>query len=290
MTTPRLNDILADRSCVGAFRVTDDALVSLRSSGPGIAESAARMSRVWASLNTFMPDAATVIAKRGDSLTVASQKGGLILEAAGAFNIGLLRTVLSGEDIGLPPAPANDTPIAQPGTRALMNLATWITDIEAERALVLTVGDVCHRLWARRGQFALEDGQTPGDLAKTILAVTETGAPVELTYAAWSDPAPTPCLAPMALFTGAEVRDDGWAFDASGLLSSMPANATLDQLRQMLAMRDSLVDWGQGHPFAVTVIRQGRAPEVVASRKDQTTVRLVGQNWVCPSIDSTTER
>lgn len=278
MALSQLDTIFASSACRGAFQLDGGELVSLTRGDPSVSDDAERTKGLWSSLSAFVPDLSTVIAKRDTGVSIASARGGVILETSAPVNIGMVRAALRNEapieleDVGLDQLDAG-------GTRALWALSSWIEGTETERAMRVCVGDEALMLWARKGKFGLPSGVTPGAVAKSILSANETGKPVTLSFEALDGSSAKAVHGPLALFSADQSAEDEWHFNISGLPTRRPEDASLQTTGRMLGLHAHLKSWRDGQPFEVTILRDCGRPQVIAqgTNPDEIRILLSGQ-------------
>lgn len=266
--------ILDSGACRGAFQFTDSELVSLTPSDAAVCDDARRTKDVWSCLAECVPDVDTIIAKRDTGLSIASVRGGVILETSAPVNIGMLRVALRHEEL-VQFDDENPAAFAAGGTRALWNLANWIEMIETSRHLRVDVGAKAFTLWAHKGKFGLPDGLTLDDVTKTVLSANESGAAVTMTYDVSTTATPDKAHEPMTLFGPVSKDADEWRFDVAGVPTMCPQDTTLKTTGRMLALHARLQSWGAGQPFEITVLRDGCSPTVVADGKEPNQIRIL---------------
>lgn len=254
----QLDYILNGAVCQAAFQLDGDALTALKAGAPAMVGAAERTRDLWASLASVAPDAGIMIAKRDGAVSIASRKGGLIIEASGALNLGMLRGALQNEEAIQPSPTAKGAGLSLPGPKALYKLADWISGTEMGREIALRIGDKDATIWARQGRFATEEGTSPNDLAADILIAAAAGAAVTLSYKAWPANPPEMPLAPIALFSCAPSETTEWVLDDTGLPQVCPKTATLEDVAKTSVFVESLLSWAEGQPSEVAVL--GDAP------------------------------
>ncbi len=264
MKPTKLDFIINSASCSAAFQLSDAGLTPLKPSTPKLADAAGRTRDLWASLDALVPDSGIMIAKRDDGQSVASRKGGLIIEATGAINIGIMRAAMQNEDAVKPNLADGLSEDQQPGPKALWNLARWIEQIEANRVLVVTAGDTELKLWARKGRFGTETGVMASDVASAVLEAGSAKKPISLAYDMWTEDAPELVCDPVDLFSRVPSDAAEWVMDNTGCPRTSPKNATLEDAAQAAALAERLLLWGEGRPSEVAILREGGAKEIVA--------------------------
>ncbi len=281
MAVSDLNSIISSSACRGAFQLSDGELTSLSGGDASAIDDARRTKDLWSSLASFVPDLGTVVAKRESGISIASMRGGIILEVSAPVNIGIVRAALrneskiSFEDDG-------KTPLVADGAKALWTLASWIDGIETRRALRVSVGTDVFRLWARKGKFGLKSDKTPADLAGFVLSANETAGPVTLSYDVSDDDAPDAVHLPLDLLATGETEKDEWHFDNLGVPKMRPRHACLKTAGRMLSLHAQLKSWGAGQPFEVTILRDGGPPEVIVEGSDPSLTRILLDGHVGP--------
>lgn len=269
--------MLSGAACRGAFQLTDGELVSLTRNDKTVCEDAHRTRDVLSSLAECLPDVGTIIAKRETGLSIASIRGGLILETSAPVNIGMLRVALRNEEV-VQFDQSGTTAIAAGGTRALWNLATWIEMIETARTIRVCAGADSFTLWARKGKFGMLDKSTPSELAAAVLSANQSGAAVTLSYEEDHDVTADAVHEPLALFepaTPEATEANEWQFDMAGVPTTRPKHTTLKTTGRMLALHTHLQSWGAGQAFEVTVLRDGETPRVIAQGHESNQIRIL---------------
>jgi hypothetical protein len=267
MSAAALDMILNSPTCRGAFRLDGDRMEPLKVSGPNAGEAAERMRDLWVSLNAVVPDADLVIGKHADGYSVASQRGGMLLETNSLPNLGILRSALKNEDTITPAATDAKGP-----ANAVLDLASWIDGTETRRAMEVVAGEARIRLWARKGRFGLLDGQTPATVAEHVSTASDAGQKVLLTLVEWTSDAPDMTFQPLELL--APSASDNWVFGANGTPEAAPRSATLDQASKAATLAQRLATWGQGNPFQIEVLRDNASRDVIARSEDATRIEL----------------
>lgn len=260
-----LEYILQNTACRGAFMVNGDTLTPLSSVDSSVAQGAQRTRNLWASLAPLVSDAGMVIGTRGAEQSIASSRGGVIVEASRALNLGVLRAALKRQDPVAPQTAPDQAPALSEGLIALCTLADWIAAIEAPRCLRVHLGPDAWDLVAARGRFRPAGDGTPQSLVAALLAAAEAGADLALSYTDLPDPLGTCDLEPLALFGAARNATGEWHLKSNGAPISIPQTATLAGLRDMAQLARHLTDWRQGLPFELAVLRDGRTKEIVAT-------------------------
>ena len=264
MSSAAMDSILNSAACRGAFRMKGNEIEPLKAGASALGEQAQRTRNLWAHVGAMVSDSGLMIAKKQDALSVASAKGGLILETSGPLNIGMLKVAVQDEARVTPSEVEVDPDAAGPGPKAVWSLARWIERIETRRALKLTAGSKCWTLWAEKGRFGLEPGKTVDTLIGDMLSAGKSGAPIELTYVAWDDAAVSPVLEPTELFMRKETAEYEWMIFEDGCLAALPNGASLEQAHAATALAQQLAAWCAGHPFEVAVFGEGAMRHVVA--------------------------
>lgn len=263
MSAAQLEKIYRSPACLGAFKLGGGDLLSLTDAEPSVVIAAQRTADLCSSLASLIPDLGTLIAKREKGMSIATARGGIILEASAPINIGMLRSALrDAETIALEQTATSLS--ASAGTKALVNLANWIQQVETTRAMHLTAGDTVVKLWARKGKFGLADGVASSNIASAIFEGAKAAKPISLSYDILATDYPSCGLDPVALF--GQENPDGldWTYDTGGAPQSFPADATVQSCGQMLALNDQLRNWGEGQAFEVTILRKDRPPVAIA--------------------------
>lgn len=263
MSSPALETILKAPTCHGVYRVDGPHLQALKARASLSDGAAARTRDMWAHLASVLPEAGLIIGKRGDAYSIASEQGGLILEAGALPNLGMLRAAVKREE---PSRPQLETPSEHQGSAgitALLAMARWIDGIEAPRYLKVAAGSDVIPVWAKQGRFGLGSACPLDSVLPRLLAATQAGDAVNLTYGAWQE-----ADAPEMQYTPADLLDpDGlghWRFGPKGGVLNLPDRADADAAAELSAVAQSLASWGQGQPFEITVLGQGGTRHVVA--------------------------
>jgi len=267
MSSAALNSIVGSTACRGAFRLNGDEIEPIKAGPKTMGEAAARTRDLWASVGPIVSDAGLMIAKRDDAMSVASPKGGLIIEASGPINIGILRAALQNET-AVQPAALDATSALAPGPLALVSLAQWIADIEAPRALEINAGDTPLRLWARKGKFGLAGGSTAADIAACILNAGANNKPITLEYGSLGGDVPDMCYDPISFFTQSATDEANWVIDETGIPTAGPESARLEDAIQAMALAHCLKAWSTGTSFEVSVLDGNRQTQVIARAED----------------------
>ncbi len=279
MQSTALSTILDSGVCQGAYRLTGDDVEPLKPAKDTHRDAARRTRDLWASLGAIVSDVDLMIGKRNEALSIASHKGGMILETAGPVNIGILRAALQHEDAVRPTQQlANESDLGA-GIRALWALVRWIENVEASRAIRVQAGDSAIRLFARKGLFGLPDGAKIEDVATKILNAGQAGASVTLTYEPWPDTAPEMRLRPTELLPAAGADATDWVFDDAGVPAAVPRSATMDDATKASALAQRLSSWGEGRPFEVSVLRNGTTKQVVARKGPDDRILITTSNF-----------
>lgn len=274
----QLDYILQSATCAAAFQLNGDDMTSLKPSGPAMADAAVKTRALWASLDGLMPETAMMVAKRDGAISIASRKGGLIIEASGAVNLGILRGALQNEGM-VAPGLSHVLSATSPGPRALWSLADWIEQIEASREMQVDAGEQSITVWAQKGRFALPAGLTPSDLAKAVLAAGRASKPVELSYNPWSNgpgnAAPKMAYRPIDLFARTPSATAEWVLDDTGCPKTLPRSATLQDVAQAATLGENLLRWADGEPSEISVLN-GNAVLKTIARFDATSEISIG--------------
>lgn len=268
MTNVAMETILKSAACRGAFRLKDGALAPFVQGSSALETDAGLTRDLWVSLCGVTARPALMIAKKGEALSVASAKGGVIIETSGPINLGMLRAALQNEAPVLPLLSEEFDTTSFTGVTGLWALARWIEQIEAPRAIAVTDGDVTHLIYAEKGLFGLADGQTPAKVAAQLIAAEAAGAPITLTYVAWPDTAPAIAYQPAAFFHTASAAKADWIMSEGGRLLGVPACTSLQDIARATQLVARLSAWRDESVFDVTVLRDDASREVIA-RSDE---------------------
>jgi len=269
-----LDFVLSSAACRGAFIVGGNGVTPLAATSDAAKASAMRTRDVWASLTPIMSDAGFLIGEREAGVSIVSRKGGVIVEASGAVNLGILRAALQNEntvDVAV-----DSSVILGPcvGTNAIWALADWIDAIEAPRQLRLHLGEKTIDLTASKGRFAVADSSPPASVVDAITAAAEAGTPIELSYAGLPDSLGPVDLSPLDLFCPERVDSEEWIMGQSAMPLSVPVTASFAEVRQMAVLAQRLAAWGNGAPFELSILRNGTTKEVVARATNKNEIRM----------------
>lgn len=264
MSTTGLQYIVQNTACRGAFKVDGEDLTPLSAVDPSVEQGAHRTRNLWASLVPVVSDAGMMIGTRGAEQSIASARGGVIVEAKSAINLGILKAALNKQDPIQPDDAADMAPGITAGQIALWTLADWIATIEVPRCLRLHLGDEPWDVVVVKGQFGLPD-KTPQDLRTAILAAADADALLEVSYTELPG-SPGRCTHdPIEIFGPDRNSTGDWRLRSDGTPISVPTSATLPALRDIVVLGQRLTDWRQGRPFELAVLREGRTKEVIAT-------------------------
>lgn len=262
MSSTGLDYIVQNAACRGAFKVDGASLTPLSAVEPSVEQGAQRTRNLWASLVPVVSDAGLMIGTRGAEQSIASARGGVIVEAKSAINLGILKAALNKQDPIQPDA--GTAPDLDPGLTALWTLADWIAAIEVPRCLRVHLGAETWDVLAKQGRFSLIDA-TAEDLSKAILAAADAKTAIEVSYTELPDPA-APCAHdPIEIFGPDRNTTGDWRLRSDGSPVSVPTTATLPALRDIAVLGQRLTDWRQGRPFELAILRDGRTKEVIAT-------------------------
>jgi len=275
MSGAALETILSSPTTRGAFRLNSDGFETLKASPPEIEPLAQATRDLWACIGSLMAEPDLMVAKREGDLSVATAKGGLLLETSGPVNLGILRATMQSDEVVRPDFHEEVPTDAPAGISALWSLARWIELIEARRALVVTAGDAVFKLWAEKGCFGTSGDSTASDVTEAILAAADAEAPVTLEYAAWGDDAPQTCdTSPIALLAPAPEDDSDWLVFNDAMPVAAPPDASLDVAADATELSMRLTKWGAGRPFEVAVLNATAQRIVVAEAETPDRVRI----------------
>lgn len=259
-----LDMILKSPECRGAYKVDGADIAPLSGVKAAAGEDAARTRDIWARVGAQVSDSGLMIAKREDALSIASLKGGLILETSGPVNIGILKAALQNEDAVRPEIEATTDEIDDPGLRALWSLATWVEAIETPRLLRVTAGKAVCELVARKGRFQPLGKVSPSGIADTLLAAGNSEHPITLTYGSLPSRLPQMRFAPLDLLCAQKGKRVGWIVAADGRFNDVPGDASLGNAKDIFALAKLLGAWGGGRPFEVAILQDNAIREVIA--------------------------
>lgn len=260
-----IDSLLNGSGCIGAFVVDGEALRPLSNASEDARDTAGRTRALWASLVPVVSDAGIVIGKRPKGMSIASQKGGLILEAKGAFNIGMLRAAMQHEDPVLPTAVEAPSTGTKAANIAIWAFATWIDETETPRHLVLHVGAETFSILARKGKFAMVQGEAPSAIAAALLDAERNGTAVELSMGPLPDHHGELDFTALDLFEARSSETDEWLMDRNALPASIPEKATFAMTRDVAALAQKLSTWGEGEACELSVLRHGNIKQVIAT-------------------------
>lgn len=281
MSIAAMETILNSATCRGVFRLNGNEIEPLKGGTASLGEEAQRTRNLWARVDAMVSDSGLMIAKKQDALSVASAKGGIILETSGPMNIGMLRVAVQDEARISPNAEDPTEIIQQPGATAVWTLARWIERVETRRAMMLSSDNDCWAVWAEKGRFSLESDQTCDGLVSALLKAGKNGQPIELTYAEWDTSAPTPSLEPASLFRRSSEDGSDWLVFEEGCLAALPEECSLEHAEAATALAQQLSAWCAGHPFEVAVFGEGAGRSVVAraDTSDRILLNKTALNW-----------
>lgn len=257
-----METLLKNAACRGAFRLKDDVIEPLVAGRSDLNGAAAKTKAIWASMGNVLSDAGMMIAKRDEGLSVASAKGGIILETSGAINLGILRAAVQDEVVVLPPA----MEVGQPqNATGLWGLARWIEQIETRRALLVTAGETTYRIWAEKGKFGLPFDHSPAELAKSLISAEADGLPISLSYTSWGEQDAAEIMhLPISLFAEQFSNDGEWVTFNSDRFFGLPCDTSLAKVAGLYCLIQQLQAWSADHLFEVAIIDKTGIREVVA--------------------------
>lgn len=264
MNSNVLEFVLNSTACRGAFKTDGMALTPLSSGAEHLHQSAQRTHDLWASMTPMLSDAGLIVASRGTDQSIASARGGIILEASGSINLGMLKSALKQQDHVEPASDLTFSETTDAGQVVLWNLVDWISSIEAPRLLNLHLGEDVIAMVAQKGAFACLGKQKVSAVASKVQSAIKAKSSISLSYDQLGEKIPTCDCDPVALF-GASRNDTGeWVHKADGTPVSIPQDADFADIRQMAVFTQRLDHWREGLPCELAVLHEERAKEVVA--------------------------
>lgn len=262
MEARAFESILNNANCIGAFRIADQDMEPIKPTSAG--PEALRTRGLWSAVGSAMSDAGLMIAKRSGGVSLASRKGGMIVEASGPLNIGILRAALNSADAVVPKLEVATSACATPSAKALWALAEWIDGIETRRDITIMAGQHSIRLAASQGAFTSLDKSTCAQIKTKLNDAAADDQPITLTYAEIENPDLSFEHKAINLFDAQTSKPSHWSFDWTGLPISHPENARLSDALEARGLCLHLIDWGQGDAFEVSVLTGLGKPYVIA--------------------------
>lgn len=262
MNNEAFNRLISTGACKGAFKLVDTGLEPLSGSARSAKDGALRTRDVWARLGTRVSDAGLMIAKRGAAMSVASRRGGVILESDGAMNVGLLRSILQHET-PVTPTVADDA--VSPSDVATWSLMEWIERIEAPRQFRVDIGNTKVGLIVREGRFSVSSKKwSEAQVGELLLAAAADGTEVHLGYAPLPKRIPACPHHPLALVGAKGTPDKQWQLSPEGVITSHPETATVAQAHLAQDIGKAILAWNDGDPSEITVLKDNLEKKVIA--------------------------
>ncbi|MEM6939106.1 MAG: hypothetical protein AAF509_03140 [Pseudomonadota bacterium] len=241
-----------------------DEMTPLKSGGPEAGAGAVRTRALWASLGSYLQSDGVMIAKRDGQLSIASHKGGIILETSGPVNIGMLKAALQHEAVVRPTVLKGEKASLWPAQRALWSLARWIDGTETARFLQITAGSAAFQIAARKGAFCEVSGAEPAAIVAAFEQAGAEGAAVMLAYADLPDPWPAMTHQPIDLLCKVEKDAGTLTIRAANTPISVPAPVNLEEAMDFARLAGPLSTWGNGDPFEIIYLPEGSRQETIA--------------------------
>ncbi len=263
MNNEALIRLTSSTACNGAFRIVGEDLEPISAHHGAAKHQASRTRDLWCRVGDVVSDTGLMIAKRGQAMSIATRRGGVIVESEGAMNIGILRAALKDE--APVPAPSEaPTPGAPDTLNAIWDLMSWIAMVETPRLFLIDIAAERAELLVSKGKFAVMGKGSTKAISALLHGAVDSSGEITLGYGPLPKKMPDCALQPMDLLDLRATDDGSWSFAASGLLKAAPKTATHTEARDVSAMARSVLDWCSGEVSEITLIQDNMQQHVVA--------------------------
>lgn len=257
---------------LGCFSTNGNEIQPLESSNKALLPRAKDTCAIWAAVSKVVDEFDMLVIRQGGKSSICLPRGGLIIEAKGDLNLGLLRWMVRSIELG-EKLEFNADPLICRETRTLFNLARWFDRMETGRMIELKAGREIFKIWSSKGLFDMVEGGEPAVMVNAIRRAIETDKTVCMRYCSSDGYITNSAKQPMSLF-GEVTTDNRWIFEPDARNTKIPAYAQLDDLGAVLKLREAFDVWRGDIPAELTAMSP-KGTAIMTASADENNVTIL---------------